>query len=165
MLRAVQDIAAAGCTGTGIFDGDLLPYAEEPAELLDLLNEHGIELVSVYTGELHLRRRPAEELDRMRRAAELAATFSAGRLVFGGDAQRAAGVRDDDHRRLADALDRVQAIAADHGLDATYHPHLAPSCKRRRRSNGSSPRRPSGSARTPHTWQQEAGIRPPWSAA
>jgi inosose dehydratase len=50
MPRAVQDIAAASYTGTEIFDGDLLPYAEEPAELLDLLNEHGIELVSVYTG-------------------------------------------------------------------------------------------------------------------
>lgn len=125
MERAVRDIAAAGYTGTEMFDGNVAEYAERPQELRDLLAQNGVELVSVYTGANFIYGDILpDELYRVDRAAELAAMFGAQRLVVGGGAKRATGTRDEDFTRLAAALDRVTDIAESHGLSATYHPHL-----------------------------------------
>lgn len=125
MQQAFTDIAAAGYAGTEMFDGNLVPYADRPQELRDLLQRAGLELVSVYTGGNFIYEEILpEELHRIRRAAELAATFGAQRLVVGGGARRANGTQDADYERLAAALDRVTDIAEDHGLTASYHPHL-----------------------------------------
>jgi inosose dehydratase len=51
--------------------------------------------------------------------------FGAKRLVVGGGARRAAGTTDDDYTRLGRALDNVCDIAEEHGLEASYHPHLS----------------------------------------
>lgn len=85
-----------------------------------------MELVSVYTGAnfIYADILP-EELHRVERAAELAATFGAQRLVVGGGARRAAGTTDEDYGRLAAALDRVTDLAERHGVEASYHPHLS----------------------------------------
>ena len=125
MEQAVRDIAAAGYQGTEMFDGNVAGYADRPEELRALLAETGVELVSVYTGAnfIYADILP-DELHRVERAAELAATFGAGRLVVGGGARRAAGTTDEDYDRLAAALDRVTEIAERRGLDASYHPHL-----------------------------------------
>jgi inosose dehydratase len=64
-------------------------------------------------------------MHRIRSACELAATFGASRLVVGGGARRAAGTVPDDYDRLGAALDAVMDLAAEHGLDASYHPHLS----------------------------------------
>jgi inosose dehydratase len=50
MEQAVTDIAAAGYAGTEMFDGNLVPYADRPDDLRNLLARAGLELVSVYTG-------------------------------------------------------------------------------------------------------------------
>ena len=125
MGQAVRDIAAAGYTGTEMFDGNLARYADRPHELRALLDETGVQLVSVYTGAnfIYADILP-DELHRVERAAELAASFGAGRLVVGGGARRAAGTTEEDYDRLAEALDRVTDIAEGHGLEASYHPHL-----------------------------------------
>lgn len=123
--QAVREIAAAGYTGTEVFDGNLAAYADRPDRLRDLLGEHGVELVSVYTGANFIY--PdilADELDKVTRACELAVTFGASRLVVGGGARRSAGTRPADYDQLAAALDRVHDVAATHGLVASYHPHL-----------------------------------------
>lgn len=125
MEQAVRDIAAAGYQGTEMFDGNLAGYADRPDELRGLLAETAVELVSVYTGANFIYDEILpDELHRVQRAAELAATFGAGRLVVGGGARRAAGTTDEDYDRLAAALDRVTDIAEGHGLEASYHPHL-----------------------------------------
>jgi inosose dehydratase len=125
MEQAVTDIAAAGYAGTEMFDGNLVPYADRPDDLRNLLTRAGLELVSVYTGGNFIYDEILpEELHRIRRAAELAATFGAQRLVVGGGARRASGTQDLDYERLAAALDRVTDIAEEHGLTASYHPHL-----------------------------------------
>lgn len=126
MEVAVRDIAAAGYTGTEMFDGNLAAYADRPDELRQLLSEHSIELVSVYTGAgfIYPDVLP-DELAKIRRACQLAVTFGASRLVVGGGARRAAGTRAEDYDRLAAALDRVDELASDHGLLASYHPHLS----------------------------------------
>ena len=126
MAEAVRDIAAAGYAGTEMFDGNVAAYADRPDELRALLADARLELVAVYTGAnfVYADILP-DELYRVEKAAELAATFGAGRLVVGGGARRAAGTTDEDYVRLAAALDRVTDIAEAHGLTASYHPHLS----------------------------------------
>lgn len=126
MERALRDIAAAGYTGVEMFDGNVADYAGRPDELRGLLAETGLSLVSVYSGANFVYTDIlADELSRIRRAAELAATFGAGQLVVGGGARRAAGTTDSDYDALGRALDRVADVAAEFGLTASYHPHLS----------------------------------------
>ncbi|OYO17038.1 sugar phosphate isomerase/epimerase family protein [Enemella evansiae] len=126
MPDAVRDIAGVGYQGVEMFDGNLAEYEDRPDELKDLLSGAGVELVSVYTGAnfIYADILP-DELHRIRRAADLATRFGAQRLVVGGGATRADGIRDSDYDALADALDQVTDIAANVGLDASYHPHLS----------------------------------------
>jgi len=126
METAVRDIAAAGYEGTEMFDGNLVEYADRPEELRELLAESGVKLVSVYSGANFIFADILpEELHRINRAAELAATFGAERLVVGGGARRAAGTTDRDYALLGHALDQVTDIAESFGLTASYHPHLS----------------------------------------
>jgi len=126
MSQALTDIAAAGYEGTEMFDGNVAAYAHEPDQLRELLAAAGLELVSVYTGANFIYADIlADEMYRVERAAELAATFGAARLVVGGGARRATGTLDQDYDRLSEALDRVTDIAQAHGLQAGYHPHLS----------------------------------------
>ena len=125
MDRAITEIGALGYEGIEMFDGNVADYADRPHELRALLAEAGAELVSVYTGGNFIY--PdilPEELSRVTRAAELAQQFGATSLVVGGGARRFAGTRDDDYDLLGEALDAIVDIAAEHRLEACYHPHL-----------------------------------------
>jgi inosose dehydratase len=125
MPQAIADIGALGFEGIEMFDGNVVDYADRPAELRGLLAAAGLELVSVYTGGNYIY--PdllADELHRAERAAELAARFGASNLVVGGGAQRATGPAEGDYDRLAETIDRIGDIATEHGLTACYHPHL-----------------------------------------
>ncbi|RYC05907.1 sugar phosphate isomerase/epimerase family protein [Nocardioides zhouii] len=125
MARAIREIGALGYEGVEMFDGNVADFADRPQELLGVLDEAGVELVSVYTGGSFIYDEILpEELHRVTRAAELAQQFGASSLVVGGGARRASGTRDSDYLALAGALDAVTDIAAAHGLDACYHPHL-----------------------------------------
>lgn len=122
---ALRDIAAAGFSGTEIFDGNLVDYEDYPEVLQGWLRETGLDLVSVYTGANFIYEDIVEdEMHKISRAAKLAAQFGATHLVFGGGAKRADGLRDGDFEALANGLDRAVDIAAAHGLSACYHPHL-----------------------------------------
>jgi inosose dehydratase len=125
-LKAIADIGEVGYQGTEMFDGNVADFADRPDELTGALAAAGLELVSVYTGAnfIYADVLP-DELHRVRRAAQLAAQFGAKRLVVGGGARRAAGTTDEDYTRLGDALDNVCDIAEEHGLEASYHPHLS----------------------------------------
>jgi inosose dehydratase len=126
MRQAIEDIGAAGYEGVEMFDGNLVEFDDRPEVLTGHLRDAGLELVSVYSGANFIY--PdilPDELDRIRRSAELAARFGASRLVVGGGARRATGTIDDDYHRLADALDQVADIADSRGLTASYHPHLS----------------------------------------
>jgi inosose dehydratase len=123
---AVRDIAAAGYAGVEVFDGNLRQYEDRPDELRRLLGDAGLTLVAVYSGANFVYRDVLEdEFWRITKAAELAAAFGAANFVVGGGAKRAAGTTDEDYARLAEGLNRVADIAADHGLRASYHPHLS----------------------------------------
>src|SRR4051794_17566401 len=124
VVEAVKDVAAAGYEGTEVFDGNLAALADQPEEFQEALRASGVELVSVYTGAnfVYADVLP-DEMHRIRTACELAARFGASRLVVGGGARRAAGTTDEDYERLAKGLDSVVDLAAEHGLEASYHPH------------------------------------------
>lgn len=126
MRDAVKDIASVGYQGVEMFDGNLAEYAEKPEELKEILSSSGVALTSVYTGAnfIYADILP-DEMHRIHRAAELAASFGAERLVVGGGARRAAGTTDEDYQRLGEALDSVVDIAESFGLSASYHPHLS----------------------------------------
>src|SRR5690349_2436476 len=125
MEHAITDIAAAGYAGTEMFDGNLADFASTPEVLIDSLQSNGLELISVYTGAnfIYADVLP-DELYRINRAAELAVMFGASRLVVGGGARRATGTTTEDYTLLGAGLDRVVDIAEEHGLAASYHPHL-----------------------------------------
>jgi inosose dehydratase len=123
---ALRDVAAAGYEGIEIFDGNLRQYEDRPDELKRMLADSGLELVAVYSGANFIYKEILEEeFWRIEKAATLAAEFGAQHLVVGGGAQRYDGIRDDDYVRLAEGLDRVVEIAGQHGLQASYHPHLS----------------------------------------
>jgi inosose dehydratase len=123
---ALRDVAAAGYGGVELFDGNLIEYEDRPDDLRQLLAEVGLQLVAAYSGANFIFGEILdEELWRIRRVAALAAELDAEQLVVGGGAQRSTGASDDDYSRLAAALDRVAEIAKDHGLCASYHPHLS----------------------------------------
>ena len=126
MAKAISEIASLGYEGVEMFDGNLNDYAERPGELRSLLEDAGVELVSVYTGGNFVYADIlADELHRVTRAADLAKTFGAQSLVVGGGARRATGTTDADYSALAATLDHITEIAADRGLLACYHPHLS----------------------------------------
>lgn len=123
--QAFRDIAAAGYTGTEVFDGNLLEFADDRGRFDDLLAETGLTLAGVYTGANFVFEEIVdEEFHKIAKAAELAASFGASQLVIGGGAQRSTGPADGDFERLAEGLDRCNAIAAEQGITAAYHPHL-----------------------------------------
>ncbi|MGQ7297928.1 sugar phosphate isomerase/epimerase family protein [Quadrisphaera sp. KR29] len=126
VIEAVREIGAVGYEGTEVFDGNLAALAHTPELLLDALAEAQVELVSVYAGAnfVYADVLP-DEMARLRRACELAQRFGASRLVVGGGARRVSGTTEADYDRLGAALDAVDDLAADHGLEASYHPHLS----------------------------------------
>jgi inosose dehydratase len=125
MDRAIAEIGSLGYEGVEMFDGNVADYATRPQELTTMLEDAGVELVSVYTGGNFIYDEILpEELHRVTRAAGLAQQFGAANLVVGGGARRVSGTQDEDYERLGAALDAVTDIAHAHGLAACYHPHL-----------------------------------------
>jgi inosose dehydratase len=122
---AIRDIAAAGYQGTEVFDGNLAEFADSPEELLSVLAETGIQLVSVYTGANFIYDEILDdELYKIEQAALLAKKFGASRLVVGGGAKRPNGPQSDDFKKVGRGLDMAADIARTHGLESSFHPHL-----------------------------------------
>ena len=120
-----DDIADAGYEGIEVFDGNLLDYAGGESRFRRLLKSRGLSLVAAYSGaNFVFDDILGEELARIERVASAASAAGAEHLVVGGGAQRAAGSRRDDIKRLGAALEKVVRLARKHGLVAHYHPHL-----------------------------------------
>ena len=95
------------------------------ARLRSALSAAGVKLVAAYSGANFIFADILDqELARIARVADAAADLGAEHLVVGGGAKRFDGLRADDHKRLADGLEKVVAIAEARGLRAHYHPHL-----------------------------------------
>jgi inosose dehydratase len=102
-----------------------MQYRDAPEDFVRLLDEAGLRLVGVYSGANFIFPDVlGEELARIELAAQLAGELGAQYLVVGGGAQRTEGTDAADYERLTAALDAVDDIADDHGLVATFHPHM-----------------------------------------
>lgn len=123
--QAIKDIAAAGYQGIELFDGNLMQYEGRLDEFRQLLADHKLSLIGVYTGANFIYRDILEEeFAKIEKVAAMAAAAGAEHLVFGGGAVRADGIRDEDYSVLAQALDRAAELAGRYGLIPSYHPHL-----------------------------------------
>ncbi|CAN2244931.1 sugar phosphate isomerase/epimerase family protein [Candidatus Planktophila dulcis] len=123
--KACQDIAAAGYTGIEIFDGNLAEYANDPDSFKNLLSQHELELVSVYTGANFIYNDIlVDEFHKIKQAISFAKSMGAINIIVGGGAKRSTGTTEEDYRMLAKGLDQVTDLAAAAGLTACYHPHL-----------------------------------------
>lgn len=122
---ALAAIGSLGYQGVEIFDGNLMDYADDPDRLRGLLNDAGLELVSVYTGAnfIYDEVRP-DEMHKIHAVIRTAAEVGASTLVVGGGAQRPGETPNADFENLGRALDEVDSLAREHGLQACYHPHL-----------------------------------------
>jgi len=124
-LQAIDEVAAAGFKGIEFFDGNLIDQAEDIADFRRYLEDAGLSLIGAYSGGNFIYPDVLdEELWRIARVAEVTAAAGGEHLVVGGGAQRSGGATEQDYDRLGAALDRVCALAEDHGLQAHYHPHL-----------------------------------------
>ena len=123
--EALRGVSEAGYEGFELFDGNLAEYAGREDNLRGFSQELGLQMVAVYSGANFIFPEILdEELSRIGAAARLAASFGAEHLVVGGGAVRAAGIQDEDYRKLGKGLERVVALADEAGLVASYHPHL-----------------------------------------
>lgn len=123
--QALADIAAAGYDGFELFDGNLMQYADQPKAFEAMIARSGLRFTGVYVGGNFIY--PdliADELYKIEQGAQLAASLGAEHLVIGGGAVRASGATEDDYERLADALNRLDAMGNKLGLTASYHPHM-----------------------------------------
>jgi inosose dehydratase len=125
MNRAIAEIGQAGYQAIELFDGNLVEYQGNPGELRSRLNDAGLSMLAVYSGgNFIFPEILPEELWRIKKAADLAASMGAEHLVVGGGAKRTVPATDEDYARLAAALDQVADLAEERGLLAHYHPHL-----------------------------------------
>jgi inosose dehydratase len=125
MNRAIAEIGQAGYQAIELFDGNLVEYEGNPGELRSRLNDAGLSMLAAYSGgNFIFPEILPEELWRIRKAADLAASMGAEHLVVGGGAKRTVPATDEDYARLAAALDQVADLAEERGLLAHYHPHL-----------------------------------------
>lgn len=123
--EAVADIAVAGYQGVELFDGNLNRYSAEPDRFLEMLRQHNVVLVAVYSGANFIYDDALEdELWRIEQAAKLGKRFGAEHLVVGGGGVRSGGPRPGDDQKVAAGLDRVMELAERYGLTPSYHPHL-----------------------------------------
>ena len=123
--KALDDIQAAGYSGIEVFDGDLMPYADDLRSFNKMLRDRNLELVGVYSGANFIFPDVLdEEFWRLEKAAALAEKAGAEQFVVGGGAVRAGGTTEDDYARLSDGLEHVVKLAKTHNLTPTFHPHL-----------------------------------------
>lgn len=118
-------IAKAGFEYVEIFEGNLIAYENRMSELKELLSKNKLQLLGVYTGlNFVFADALPEELAKVNRVLKLAKEAGVKHLCVGGGAVRHDGIRDDDYRMVAAGLDMVKRMAADHGINASIHPHM-----------------------------------------
>ncbi|GMA64576.1 sugar phosphate isomerase/epimerase [Alicyclobacillus fastidiosus] len=123
--EAIADIAATGYQGVELFDGNLVRYADNPNQFVELLDKYHQNLIAVYSGINFIYKDALEdEMWRIEQAAKLGQRFGALHFVVGGGAIRASGVREEDYVAVAKGLDRVAEVVSHYGLTPSYHPHL-----------------------------------------
>ena len=125
--KVLDEVARLGITALEAGPEGFLPG--EPKEMVNLLSEHGLELVGGFLPVvLH---RPGErepELASVERQAGLFAAAGADVLVIAATTgeegyEESAGLEDNEWDELFATLAMVEEIGAKHGLSVVLHPH------------------------------------------
>lgn len=118
-------IAKAGFEYVELFEGNLIAYDGRMNELKDLLAKHKLAVLGVYTGlNFIFKDALPEELAKVDRVLKLSREAGAKHLCVGGGALRHDGIREEDYGMIASGLDTIKKMAADHGINASIHPHM-----------------------------------------
>src|SRR5690625_3816803 len=121
----IKKIADYGYGSIELFDGNLEKYENNRDEFKRILEKNNVSLLGVYVGANYIYEDALEdELWHINKTAKLAAEFGASHIVLGGGAVRATGIKDEDYILLGKGLDKAAELIENHGLIASYHPHL-----------------------------------------
>jgi inosose dehydratase len=125
--RVLAEIAAVGLRATELGPEGFFP--SDPGEAGTVLRRHGLTLVGGFVpAVLHVRDRLPQELDKVRRAADLLSANGCAVLVLAADSagqgyEEAERLSPNQWRTLVGALDRVTGLARERGLAVALHPH------------------------------------------
>jgi len=125
--RVLEEAAGLGLTALEAGPEGFLPG--EPEEMVDLLSDHGLELVGGFVpAVLHRPEVRDSELTSVERQAAHFAAAGAGVLVLAAATEEegyeeAAGLEDEGWDELFTTLAMVEEIGARHGLNVVLHPH------------------------------------------
>lgn len=123
--EALKDIAASGYKGFEIFDGNLMQYIDKKEEFKELMSQHSLDFIAVYSGgNFIFTDILEEELLKIEKVAAFASELGAKHLVVGGGAIRSNGILESDYNDLGHALNKVVEISEKYNLIPSYHPHL-----------------------------------------
>ena len=123
--EAIMKISEVGYKEIEIFDGNLMEYYGNKKKFSEIMERNNMNLLALYSGANFIYKEiKKEEIYKINKVASFASELGAKHLVVGGGAIRADGVKEGDYNFLAEGLDEIQDLAKEHGLLASYHPHL-----------------------------------------
>jgi inosose dehydratase len=125
--RVLAEMSSLGLRATELGPEGYLP--DDPEDLCDLLDRHGLRLVGGFVpAVLHRRDELEEGLARVIRSADLLQRAGAGVLVLAADTPGAgyetpSGIDDSEWAALMSGIDRAVGLGAERGLTVALHPH------------------------------------------
>lgn len=121
----LKDITETGFRYIEVLEGNLTKYEADIQVLKDMLDRYGAGMMSVCVGANFIYKDALEdEMYHMETVAALAEKVGVSYVGFCGGAIRGKGIQDGDYKLLAEGLDEASKIFANHGIEASYHPHL-----------------------------------------
>ena len=122
---AIAKIGKVGFRYIEVLEGNLTKYSGDIEVLKAMLQRHNVGMMSVCMGANFIYKDALEdEMAHVEAVASAAAQVGAEYITICGGAIRAKGIQDGDYKLLGEGLDMAAKIIEDHGLKASYHPHL-----------------------------------------
>lgn len=123
--EVIEEISEVGFRFIELLEGNLTKYHSDIQVLKDILDKHNMEIMSVCVGANFIYKDALEdEMIHMEEVAKLANKVGISYVGFCGGAIRGKGIQEEDYRLLAEGLDEAAKIFSEHGIEASYHPHL-----------------------------------------
>ncbi len=121
----LKKITEIGFRYIEVLEGNLTKYAADIQVLKDMLARYNAGMMSVCVGANFIYKDALEdEMYHMKAVATLAEQVGVSYVAFCGGAIRGKGIQEEDYQLLAEGLAEASKAFADHGIEASYHPHL-----------------------------------------
>lgn len=122
---ALSQITNIGFKSIEVLEGNLTKYASDPQVLIDMLAKYGADMMSVCVGGNFIYQDALEdELVHMEEVAAMAEKVGVKYFAICGGAIRGKGIQPSDVKLLAKGLKETMKITEQHGIVASFHPHL-----------------------------------------